>query len=69
MKCGMICLSPAAQLPVLQIGENTAQNFMNQATFHSTFPIFGFNKYFKCYAYIKLEVLSVQRTNSLVDTH
>ena len=38
MKCGMICLSNAAQLPVLN-GHNADQYFMNQASFHSTFPI------------------------------
>ena len=41
MKCGMIFLSHAAQHPV-----NAAQHFMNQATFHSTFPILVITKIF-----------------------
>ena len=43
MKCGMICQSHAAQLPVL----NGRKCSMNQATFHSTFPIFLITKIFR----------------------
>ena len=44
MKYGMICPSHAAQLPVLNAGANAAQHFMNQATFHSIFPILVITK-------------------------
>ena len=43
MKCWMICQSHAAQLPVL----NGRKCSMNQATFHSTFPIFFITKIFR----------------------
>ena len=43
MKCGMICQSHAAQLIVL----NGRKYSMNQATFHSTFPIFLITKIFR----------------------
>ena len=38
MKCGRICLSHGGQLPVLHRRKGS-QHFMNQAKFHSTFPI------------------------------
>ena len=38
MKCGKICLSHEGQLPVLHRCKGS-QHFMNQAKFHSTFPI------------------------------
>ena len=44
MKCGRNCLSHAAQPLVLYI----AQHFMNQAPFHSTFPILVITKIFGC---------------------
>ena len=45
MNYGMICLSHGAQLPILNrpIG---SQHFMNQAIFHSTFPILVITKNF-----------------------
>ena len=38
MKCGRICLSHGGQLSVLHRRKGS-QHFMNQAKFHSTFPI------------------------------
>ena len=38
MKCGRICLSHGYQLPALHRRKGS-QHFMNQAKFHSTFPI------------------------------
>ena len=38
MKCGRICLSQGSQLPVLH-RRKESQHFMNQAKFHSRFPI------------------------------
>ena len=38
INCGMICLSNGAQLPLLNRRKGS-QHFMNQAKFHSTFPI------------------------------
>ena len=43
MKCGIICQSHVAQLQVL----NGRKWRMNQATFHSTFPIFLITKIFR----------------------
>ena len=47
MKCEMICLSQAAQFPVLNGRKRAAQHFMNQETFHSTFPILVITKIFQ----------------------
>ena len=45
MKCGRICLSHGGQLPVLHRRKGS-QHFMNQAKFHSTFPILVITKLF-----------------------
>ena len=45
MKCGMIFLSHSAQLPVRN-KRKCSKHFMNQATFHSTFPILVITKIF-----------------------
>ena len=57
LKCGMICLSHAAQLQVL-MGVNADQHFINKATFHSSFPILVITKIFACI--YKIEVLDIR---------
>ena len=49
MKLGMICLSHAAQLSVLNGCKRSPTTFMNQAPFHSTFPILVITKIFGTY--------------------
>ena len=50
MKCGRICLSHGGQLPVLHRRKGS-KHFMNQATFHSAFPILVINKILGCLQY------------------
>ena len=58
MKCEIICLSHAAQLLVLNGRIPADQHSMNQATFHSTFPILVFTKIFD---FVQIYFLSLIR--------